>query len=255
MEKIRIFIGTEPKTNIPLKVLKYSILKHTKSEIEFNELGGHSWKYTKQAPLQIGTGFSLHRWYIPELCDYQGNAIYLDVDMLVFVDIAELFHINLQNGSVACCYTKNKWYEKAPATSCMLISCQKAKQQWQYYTEKQIIELLQVDEKRKKYVALMHAQYVTPQPLEIDPLWNCFNNRKPGCKILHYTKEDQQPWYYPENKEKNIWRDYFLECLKAGLISKAECEFEIKRFQPHTSCCRGEGLHKYWSKFLVHAKN
>lgn len=178
--------------------------------------------------------------------------------MLNFSDIQELWNIKLdeKNTSIACTYQKDKWFDKAPASSCMLIDCQRAKTQWRYSTEQQMTDLLQSDVKRKKYIRVMHAQDVNPQPLEIDINWNRFNTHKPGTKILHYTVEPHQPWYHPEHPFKDIWRDYFVETLKAGLISRQQCEQEIKRFQPAKSCdgCRAIGLHPYWKKFLVHAK-
>lgn len=180
--------------------------------------------------------------------------------MLLFVDIAELWNINLDENigsSIACTYQKDKWFDKAPASSCMLIDCERAKTQWKYSTEAQITALLQVDEKRKKYTRIMHALDVNPAPLEIDINWNRFNDWKPGTKILHYTVEPHQPWYHPQHPHKDIWRDYFVETLKAGYLTREECEKEIKRFSPAKACsgCRAEGLHPYWEKFLVHAVN
>ena len=37
------------------------------------------------------TEFSPYRFVIPEVCDHQGRAIYLDSDMICLADIGELF--------------------------------------------------------------------------------------------------------------------------------------------------------------------
>lgn len=234
-------------------------MKHTEQSIEFIDLRGFSWKHLKDSHLGSGTGFSLLRWFIPQQCDFQGAAIYLDVDMLVFSDILDLWNkiSELNGASIACTYQKDKWFDKAPASSVMLIACQKAKEQWKYSTEEQIVSHLKDDSKRKKYIALMHAQYVNPPPIEIDINWNRFNRFVPGTKLLHYTVEPDQPWYNPKHPFKDLWRDYFVETLKEGLISREDCEKEIKRFTPAKACsgCRAEGLHPYWAKFLVHCVN
>lgn len=257
-DKIRIAIGSEPKTFIPLQVLKHSILKHSSSpeNIEFIDLHGTHWTSLKESRLGVGTGFSLHRWFIPELCNFSGKAIYLDVDMLCFADIQSLLELMPDNckSSIACTYQKDKWFDKAPATSMMLIDCDKAKTQWQYSTQEQIVKYLEADVKRKRYIQLMHAQLVSIPPLEIPIDWNCFNKPSKNCKILHYTVEPDQPWYSPNHPYKDLWRDYFVETLKAGLITKEDFEKELKRYKPPKACegCRAEGIHKYWSKFLVH---
>lgn len=254
---IKIFIGTEPKTYIPLQVLKYSIQKHTTAQIEFHELGGTSWKELKDAPLQSGTGFSLLRWTIPEKCNFEGFAIYLDVDMICLTDIQELWQLTskLDNTSIACTYQRDKWFEKAPASSMMLINNQLAQTQWKYHTSRQITEHLKIDEKRKKYIALMHAAYCIPAPLEININWNNFNKRQAGCKILHYTEEPKQPWYYPKHDEYPLWRDYLVETLEAGMIDKETMEREINRFTPASGCCRAEGLNPHYKKFLRYCMN
>ena len=67
-EIVNIFIGTEPKTEIARKVLEYSIRKNTEVKLNIKNLMGESW--TSDSKLHIGTGFSLLRWSIPEIMDY-----------------------------------------------------------------------------------------------------------------------------------------------------------------------------------------
>jgi lipopolysaccharide biosynthesis glycosyltransferase len=82
---IRVFIGTHIMHEKAEKVLIHSIRKHTNEEVDIQLLRDHiPW----QTP---PTGFSSHRYMIPQLCNYQGYAIHLDVDMLVLADIKELW--------------------------------------------------------------------------------------------------------------------------------------------------------------------
>ena len=80
---IRVFIGHEgnPLWDRPEAVLKHSILANTKSKVEFHRCGDGKGR----------TGFSTGRYNLPSLCDYEGYAIHLDVDMMVFGDIKELW--------------------------------------------------------------------------------------------------------------------------------------------------------------------
>jgi len=257
VDAIRIWIGTEQKTNLPCKVLQFSILKNTKQEIQFHIDPGFSWKNRNSAKLGIGTGFSLQRWTIPEKFQYNGLCLYLDADQLLFSDIALLWNyhnlldVNPQL-SIACTYQKDKWFKHAPATSVMLIDCEKAKN-WPLNNQEKIEAYLQTDKDRKKYSLLMHAQIPPFEhlPLEIDINWNRFNKFVNGTKLLHYTEEPRQPWYDPKHPNKNLWRDAFREALKEGYITKEEVLVELNHYQKPTGCCRGQGLHPYWRKFIA----
>jgi lipopolysaccharide biosynthesis glycosyltransferase len=82
---IRVFIGTQKMHEKAEKALVYSIQKNTNEEVKIQLLRNLiSW----QTP---PTGFSSHRYMIPQLCNYEGYAIHLDVDMLVLGDIKELW--------------------------------------------------------------------------------------------------------------------------------------------------------------------
>jgi hypothetical protein len=259
-DQINFWIGSEHKTNIPCKVLQHSILKTTKypEQIKFFVKPGISWKTTAGRKLGEGTGFSLQRWYIPEQFDYKGFCIYLDADMIVFYDIVELwnYHFELvrQSRSIACTYQRDKWFDKAPATSAMLIDNYEAAH-WQLCNQEEIEKFLTDDKDRKRYIALMHADenLFNSKPLEVDPAWNRFNKFIPGTKLLHYTVEPDQPWYNPGHPFKGLWRDYLVSALEDGYITGAEVETELKRYQKPSGCCRGEGLNPYWRKFLHHA--
>jgi len=134
---IRVCIGTEPKTEIPLKVLQYSIMKHTKSKLKFYPMRGTNWDSGK--PLHQGTGFSLKRWQIAEYFNFEGYAIYLDVDQILLTDINRLWQADIdypnKTASIWCTYKKDKWYQRAPCTSVMFIDCEVAKNDWPNMTE------------------------------------------------------------------------------------------------------------------------
>lgn len=83
---IKVFVGTHPMHEKAEKVVEWSIRKNTSAEVEIiftrNVI---SW----QTP---PTGFSSHRYLIPKLCNFEGYAIHLDVDMLVLGDIQDLWN-------------------------------------------------------------------------------------------------------------------------------------------------------------------
>jgi hypothetical protein len=270
MTAIRVFIGSEPKTEIATRVLEHSILKHTSSKVEFpGLLGEKSWKTRDEAnaPQQHksqGTGFSLLRWDIPRRCNYEGYAIHLDADMIVFSDILDLWQSDKkypnENCSIWCSYQMAWGYTRTiypdrptPNTEVMLIDCARAKTNQQ--TVEEILKDLdtQKGRDRKKYAAVMRAQNHKHPAQEISAVWNHLNVYKPGkTKLLHYTIEPQQPWYNPPGKHPldYLWKDLLLEAIEAGRVTKEECIESSKTHTPHRKNFRGYGLHPGWVKLL-----
>jgi len=250
---IKVFIGSEPKTEIPRKVLEYSIRKHTKMAVKFPGLqGNESW--AKRPASGVGTGFSLLRWDIPARCDYRGFAIYLDADQLVMDDINDLYSCDEQfpnnQCSCWCTYQPDKWFkEPSPNTSVMLIDCAKARFNQQPLD--MIESLLEDDPKRKRYVKIMHALDHTNAPQRIPEYWNRLNNFIPGkTKLLHYTKEPKQPWYDPTHPHRSVWERYLKECMDEGIVTKEEISLAISSFKPHTKTERGTGMNPNYNRYL-----
>lgn len=255
MQKVRIFIGSEPKTELARKVLEYSIKVNTKQPdlIEFPSLMGEDW--IKNPKLGVGTGFSLKRWEIPAMCNFEGYAIYLDADQLVFGDILDLWQsdIHYPNNacSVWCTYQPCKWFQhKTPETSVMFIDCAKAKFNQKSITE--IKEYLKGDKDRKRYVEVMRGMDHKNAPQMIPDSWNHLNVYKEGkTKLLHYTKEPEQPWVYPDHSLTYLWEDVFIECLSHNIITQEELKYWLNQYRSYKKKERGSALHPYYKKYVI----
>ena len=253
---IRVFIGTEPKTEIARKVLCFSIEKNTSQPVEFYPMMGDSWVIRPNP--YIGTGFSLFRWDIPKKCNYEGFAIYLDADILCLSDIKELWGVDTkypnETCSVWCTYQPSKWDGKpTPETSVMLIDCKKAKEN-QPSMEDSLTYILNdpKPQSRDRYIKIMRGLKHQTLPQEIPVKFNRLNSivRNEDNVFLHYTKEPDQPWYKPSHKFAPIWREHLVEALKADYVSKDEIRDAIESFVPHTPKKRGQGLHPDYKKIL-----
>ena len=102
-ETVRIFVGCDPN-NCDLEqmmVLDYSVHKHARQPVVITWMqlshDPHSAWYSDQ---ETGSGwhtehwatpFSGFRWAIPESCNFEGRAIYMDADVIVLCDVAELW--------------------------------------------------------------------------------------------------------------------------------------------------------------------
>jgi hypothetical protein len=90
---IRIFIGFDARESVACSVLAYSIMRRssvpvTVSPIALSQLS--SILTRERHPLQ-STDFSFSRFLTPYLSDFEGWSIFMDCDMLMRGDIAELW--------------------------------------------------------------------------------------------------------------------------------------------------------------------
>jgi lipopolysaccharide biosynthesis glycosyltransferase len=88
-QPLRIFIGVDPRQPIAYNVLQHSIIGNTSRAVSINPL------VLRTLPIKRTglTEFTYSRFLVPWLCNYQGFALFLDADMVVDGDIAELFAI------------------------------------------------------------------------------------------------------------------------------------------------------------------
>lgn len=89
---LRVFIGYDSKEPVAYHVLAHSILRRASAPVSITpvaltQLGSI---YTRpRGPLE-STEFSLSRFLVPYLCNYEGYALFLDCDMLCRTDLWDL---------------------------------------------------------------------------------------------------------------------------------------------------------------------
>jgi hypothetical protein len=101
---IRIFIGFDPRETVAWHVLCHSILARSSQPVSFvplalHQLGGCFNR--PRDPLQ-STDFSFTRFLVPYLSGYEGWSLFMDCDMLVRADIAELWDLRDDRYAVMC---------------------------------------------------------------------------------------------------------------------------------------------------------
>ena len=93
---IRLFIGTSEKEDwLAEQVYLYSIYKNLPSNQEIEITFLRPSMFPKWDRRYWGTPFTCFRYAVPELCNFEGRALYTDVDMINFRDISHLFNTNL----------------------------------------------------------------------------------------------------------------------------------------------------------------
>lgn len=247
-DTLNFYIGTEEKTRVAEKVLAFSIKRRASCNVNIVSMIGQEWQIPKG--LHQGTGFSLRRFLIPSKQDFKGIGVYVDADMLVLSDVAELLKYGegliATNKQVACTFQPDKFNKKPWAQSAvMVINCAECS----YWQPEQLWQKLK---KGYNYVKFMHLCWLTTPPVQIPTYWNNLNVHNSATKLLHYTKEPEQPWYKPSHPLAHLWEKELKEAIDAGEVTKQDLTEALARWgKPTGDGRKSNGLHPHYKKFLV----
>lgn len=230
---LTVYIGTEDDQLIPQKVLEYSILKNAKKPVQV--------KAVKQEVERVGgTNFGFVRFFVPELNNYQGKAIYLDADQLVFADINELAELLDDEHSIALVNQPQGTFGAKPVgqhnqTSVMVMDCVQLND-WNPDTMFQHVvpnraELAPGQIHYRDFMMLSWFDQNKIQP--IDPRWNHFNIVEPDSKLTHFSYVRSQPWKNPAHPLTLFWGQWLKEAIRAGAVGRMELFREIWRGAIH----------------------
>ena len=102
---INIFIGYDSKEKIAYHVLSESILRHSTKPISITPIYLPNIKddFVRERNNLSSTEFSFSRFIIPHLMNYQGWSLFMDCDMLMMSDIAELWRLRDDKYAVQVC--------------------------------------------------------------------------------------------------------------------------------------------------------
>ena len=193
---INVFIGFDNKEKIAYHVLSESIRRNSTKPIAITPIAINNLTddFVRERNLNQSTEFAFSRFIIPHLMNYRGWALFMDCDMLMKADIAELWRLRDDKYAVQVCkhdYTPKEEtkflgqvqtkYEKKNWSSFMLMNCKKCTQLTPNYVNSASgLELHQ-------FKWLETENLIGNLPLE----WNWLvgeYNYKEDVKNIHYTK-------------------------------------------------------------------
>ena len=101
---IKVFIGYDENEAVAFHVLSHSILRHSSQPVEIIPVVKSHLKgfYQRERMPLESTDFSFTRFLTPYLCGYQGWSIFMDCDVLVTTDIAQLWVLRDEKFAVMC---------------------------------------------------------------------------------------------------------------------------------------------------------
>lgn len=100
----RIFIGYDDNETVAYHVLSHSILRNSSIPVTITPIVKRHMAgfYERERSNIESTDFSFTRFLTPYLCGYEGWAAFMDCDMLMVGDVAELWSLRDDRYSVMC---------------------------------------------------------------------------------------------------------------------------------------------------------
>ncbi|MDY8110700.1 glycosyltransferase [Fulvimarina sp. 2208YS6-2-32] len=100
----RVFVGFDTKEVVAYHVLAQSILEKSTMPVQFMPivLSNLEGIFTRERNSLQSTEFSFSRFLVPYLSGFEGWSLFMDCDMLMRVDIAELWALRDEACSVMC---------------------------------------------------------------------------------------------------------------------------------------------------------
>lgn len=280
---INVMIGTEPKTAIAAQVLVHSIRKRihptAAGQLNFVLMEGGDWEYPT-AGIKVGTGFSLRRWMIPSFLNWTGGAVYLDADQIVLADLTELLDLcgktfkHFDRPVAWTTYQPDKRYKSpAPQTSVMVLDCENAEGKWGFDIDK-VLAHLRANPDETTYAKFMHAEWLQvwdrlgqgdkdyqcfdegskggfKHPIKLPTEWNHLNVYEEGrTKLLHYTKEPEQPWYKPDHPLAGLWQAELESAIDAGLVTQEMIRSALAAWGKKQDWRPTNGLNPWYRRYL-----
>jgi hypothetical protein len=233
-EKIRVFVGTDRSQALAVRILEHSIKRHTTAHVEVIPMQDLPVPKPRDPRNGQRTGFSYSRFCIPALAGFQGKAIYLDADMLVFGDILELWNLPMEGAKVLI-QREVKFGDITTAkpgaprkrsnqSAVMVLDC--ARLDWSI--EKIVADM---DNGLYNYEQLMYEMCILDTadiratvPFE----WNSLEHHDSTTRLLHYTDMYTQPWIFTGNKFGHLWFDEIRRMLGNGTLTLADVSTEIE---------------------------
>ena len=232
-EVIRVFVGTDRSQVLAVPVLEHSIKRHTDAKVEVIPMLDLPVPVPKDPRNGQRTGFSFSRFCIPKLAGYQGKAIYMDADMLVFQDIQELWNIPFDGAKVVIqkevkhedVTLKKIGAPKKRKKQCavMLLDC--GRLAWDI---NHIVG--EMNDGKYDYEGLMYDLCILAEdeikfgvPFE----WNSLEHYDSQTRLIHYTDVYTQPWTAIGNQWGELWFDEVRLMLRDGTLAWEQLKKEV----------------------------
>lgn len=211
---IPVFIGFDPRQPVAAQVAAYSVAKNAGSPVSVTLL-----RLPQLAPFARRglTDFTYSRFLVPWVCDFKGHALFIDSDVLVRGDVAEMMAYAVAYPEEPVFMVEHTGRLKFERPSVMLFNCAKLKH--------------------------LTPEFVSTNPMfdfkwassigKLKPEWNHlvgYDAPNPNAKLAHFTRGIP---IWPETKDSEFASEWWATCNEANSsVSYADLMSKSVHAQP-----------------------
>jgi lipopolysaccharide biosynthesis glycosyltransferase len=194
---LKIFVGMDLKIEpVAYAVFCQSVIEHSSIPVSFTPMALNTLSEYTETHNDGSNAFIYSRFLVPYLCDFKGMALWVDGDMIVRSDIAELLWEFQQDEAVKVVKhhyqtkhpikylgAKNEDYPKKNWSSVMLWNCG-------HHLNKQLTPRFVMEKDGKYLHRFQWLKYPEEQVGKLDETWNWLETEyeyNPDAKLVHHT--------------------------------------------------------------------
>lgn len=212
VKPFRVFVGWDSKEPDAFAVLADSILRHASQPVHIVPLvlGGLKSHYWRPRGGKDSTEFSISRFLVPYLSNYEGHSLFMDCDMLVQCDITDLmlYAVAEPDKAVFVCP-----HDYIPKHSTKFLGQQQSVYPRKNWSSVMLFDNAQCQALTPDYVngatglELHRFQWITDEqighlPLDLNHLVGEYEPN-PDARILHWTLGG--PWFDRRTDHADRW--------------------------------------------------
>lgn len=227
---INVFIGFDERETLAFHVLAQSIHQHATQPVSITPVMLSQLKQVfnrERNPLQ-STDFSFSRFLVPYLSGYQGWSIFMDCDMVMTQDIAELWDLRDEEYSVMCVK-----HDHQPNEDVKFLDAVQTKYQKKNWSSVMLFNNARCKALTPEYVntatglQLHQFKWLDSDALigDIPAQWNHlvgYNAPNPNAALVHYTEGGPYFNEYAYCEHAKTWQDAKLNMLRIDQRSKQQ---------------------------------
>jgi hypothetical protein len=226
--KRSVYIGTEGDQELAAHVLRATIQAHTSGDVEVHFLNRamRAAGFEVDNSINSNTPFSKQRVFVPQLAG-NGQAAYVDSDMVVFRDINELFD-HARGAAIATCQVRQSGRD--PQTAVTVFNVDECN-----WDPRQVVA--EIDADSSKYRPYLYQfTFAGGNQRILPPTWNDLEQYEPGVTcLLHFTDMETQPWLTTANRIADVWMGCLKDSIESGRVSEKIVADAVAAFQVRPS--------------------
>ncbi len=211
---IRVFVGYDSRLPVLFNIAQHSIIRHASQPVAITPIKTTHLKgiFERERVALQSTEFSFSRFLTPYLCDFKGWAIFMDNDVIVRADIAELWKLRDERYALQCVKHDHK-----PASTVKFLGEQQTSYPKKNWSSVMLMNCAKCDALTTEYVntasglELHQFKWLASDALIGDlPLqWNFladYYKHDDSAKVVHYTEGGP---YYAATRDVDFADDWF----------------------------------------------